>query len=235
MSTKIPILSVYNENGNRIGIPAIRGKSAYQYAVDGGYTGTEEEFAEKLAFLMGYSVFGCVDENNDVILSGNLADGTYTLKYEMADGTYSEIGNLVVGEIVAEPVNLFVIGGDGYIINGRCSSTGADRSDSNGYIVSNYIEVENGDTVYIKNATVSNSASAYSGMKLTGNNTIGLVPSTSESITNDSEANGITQFTINKADAAYVRICIVISSGTAITNDIVASKNIIITKNEPLS
>lgn len=25
------------------------GKSAYQYAVDGGYTGTEEEFAEKLA------------------------------------------------------------------------------------------------------------------------------------------------------------------------------------------
>ena len=159
MSTKIPILSVYNENGNRIGIPAIRGKSAYQYAVDGGYTGTEEEFAEKLAFLMGYSVFGYVDENNDVILSGNLADGTYTLKYEMADGTYSEIGNLVVGEIVAEPVNLFVIGGDGYIINGRCSSTGADRSDSNGYIVSNYIEVENGDTVYIKYSKDSSDSS----------------------------------------------------------------------------
>lgn len=30
-------------------IPGIPGKSAYQYAVDGGYTGTPEEFAKKLA------------------------------------------------------------------------------------------------------------------------------------------------------------------------------------------
>lgn len=61
------ILSVYDKDGNRIDIPAIKGekgdtgeqgpqgspgadgKSAYQYAQDGGYTGTEEEFAEKLA------------------------------------------------------------------------------------------------------------------------------------------------------------------------------------------
>lgn len=31
------------------GEPGTDGKSAYEYAVDGGYTGTEEEFAEKLA------------------------------------------------------------------------------------------------------------------------------------------------------------------------------------------
>ena len=31
------------------GVPGADGKSAYQYALDGGYTGTEEEFAEKLA------------------------------------------------------------------------------------------------------------------------------------------------------------------------------------------
>lgn len=49
MSTKIPILSVYDENGNRIPVPAIRGKSAYQYAKEGGYTGAEEEFAAKMA------------------------------------------------------------------------------------------------------------------------------------------------------------------------------------------
>lgn len=34
------------ENGEFDGAP---GKSAYQYALDGGYTGTEEEFARKLA------------------------------------------------------------------------------------------------------------------------------------------------------------------------------------------
>ena len=31
------------------GVPGADGKSAYQYAVEGGYTGTEAEFAEKLA------------------------------------------------------------------------------------------------------------------------------------------------------------------------------------------
>lgn len=35
------------------GEPGAPGKSAYQYALDGGYTGTEEEFAEKLASESG--------------------------------------------------------------------------------------------------------------------------------------------------------------------------------------
>lgn len=43
------ILKVRDKNGNVIDIPAIRGKSAYQYAKDGGYAGTEAEFAEMLA------------------------------------------------------------------------------------------------------------------------------------------------------------------------------------------
>ena len=51
MST--PICKVWDaEQGKYIGIPAIKGadgKSAYQYAQEGGYTGTETEFAEKLA------------------------------------------------------------------------------------------------------------------------------------------------------------------------------------------
>jgi len=61
----IPVLNIWNESTQRYeGIPAIRGdkgdpgapgpagvdgKPAYEYARDGGYTGTEEEFAEKLA------------------------------------------------------------------------------------------------------------------------------------------------------------------------------------------
>lgn len=48
-TSKIPVLSVYDENGNRIPIPAIAGKTAYAYAKDGGYTGTEAAFAAKLA------------------------------------------------------------------------------------------------------------------------------------------------------------------------------------------
>lgn len=36
-------------NGKRVAGIGLPGKSAYQYAVDGGYTGTEEEFQEVLA------------------------------------------------------------------------------------------------------------------------------------------------------------------------------------------
>ena len=43
-------------------------------------------------------VFGYVDENNTVVLTGNLADGSYTIKYAMEDGTTKEIGDLTLGE-----------------------------------------------------------------------------------------------------------------------------------------
>ena len=52
----IPICKVWDaEQGKYIGIPALKGtdgKTAYQYAVEGGYTGTETEFAAKLAAEM---------------------------------------------------------------------------------------------------------------------------------------------------------------------------------------
>lgn len=41
-------------------------------------------------------VIGTLDEDNNILLSGNLADGTYAIKYENEDGTYTDIGNLVV-------------------------------------------------------------------------------------------------------------------------------------------
>lgn len=43
------ILRVRGEDGNVRDIPAIVGKSAYQYAVDGGFEGTEEEFTQMMA------------------------------------------------------------------------------------------------------------------------------------------------------------------------------------------
>lgn len=41
-------------------------------------------------------VFGYVDENNTIVLNGNLADGTYTVKYEMENGDIVDIGNMVL-------------------------------------------------------------------------------------------------------------------------------------------
>lgn len=73
------------------------GKSAYAYAQDGGYTGTEEEFSSKLAYLLGASLIGYVDANNTIVVKGILSDGTYTVKYEMEDGSVLEIGKMVLG------------------------------------------------------------------------------------------------------------------------------------------
>lgn len=183
-------------------------------------------------------VVGTLDESNNLLLSGNLANGTYTLKWLNSDGTYSDAGTMEVGEIEdpeePESTNLFVIGGDGYITDGRCSSTGEDRTGNTGYIVTNYIDIKNGDTVYIKNATVSKGTTGHSGIKLTDGTTIGLYPDSSEYITNYSESNGITQFTINKADADYIRITLEIyTDGRQATEERVSEMGIIITVSEP--
>ncbi len=55
------VLKVRDENGNFIGIHAIRGtegKSAYEQAVEGGYAGTEEEFIALLNGLAYYKTGG---------------------------------------------------------------------------------------------------------------------------------------------------------------------------------
>ena len=45
-------------------------------------------------------VFGYVDENNTIVLNGNLSDGTYTVKYEMENGDIVDIGNMVLDSTV---------------------------------------------------------------------------------------------------------------------------------------
>lgn len=41
-------------------------------------------------------VIGNVDSGNNIVLNGDLADGTYTVKYEMEDGSTIDIGELVL-------------------------------------------------------------------------------------------------------------------------------------------
>ncbi len=59
--------------------------------VDGAPVGTGIELPTG-----GGDVYGYVDSENNVVLTGNLADGTYSIKYEMANGNTVSIGNLVL-------------------------------------------------------------------------------------------------------------------------------------------
>jgi hypothetical protein len=157
-------------------------------------------------------VVGTLDGANNILLTGALASGTYTLKYEYEDGTVSDVGIIEVGAIPEpepEPTNLFVIGGDGYIESGRCSSTGANRTDASTCFVTNYIKVSKGDVVYIKGYATPTASAAFSGIKYTGGTTGGFMLETETSIVKDfSLSNGIAQVTINDDNADYVRFTI---------------------------
>ena len=55
-------------------------------------------------------VVGTLDENNNILLTGELPDGTYTVRYKNADGTYTDIGSIIVGEIPEEDNTTAIVG-----------------------------------------------------------------------------------------------------------------------------
>lgn len=76
------------------GAPGADGRDGADYVL------TEADKAEIVAMVVeslgGNPVFGYVDADNNIIVSGNLADGTYSVKYEMEDGSTVDIGDLVL-------------------------------------------------------------------------------------------------------------------------------------------
>lgn len=248
-------------------------------------------------------VVGNVDSENNIIVTGALADGTYTVKYEMEDGTTIDIGELVIdsnvyysitnnltrcvnsnsatqavkgesysatitanigyklssvvvtmggtdisstavsggtisianvtGNIVITAVatmvedeitatNFCVVGGDGWITGGRCGSDGTSRNDSPSYNLTNYIEVQNGDVVYVANFNIATTTysglykadkTAIIGFKMTNTDGAGYVK--------DVDLSGdVEQFTIDNANAGYIRIC---GANTGASEDIIVN------------
>jgi hypothetical protein len=98
----LAILRVKDKNGNIIDIPAIKGKDGVDghTPVKGTDYFTEADKTEIMAMVIeslgGNPVFGYVDKNNNIIVSGNLADGSYNVKYEMENGLTVDIGDLVL-------------------------------------------------------------------------------------------------------------------------------------------
>ena len=62
--------------------------------------GVGEEYRAKLIQdvlkSIGCPIFGVVDENKNIVLTGTLSDGSYYIKYEMEDGSTVDIGQLVL-------------------------------------------------------------------------------------------------------------------------------------------
>ena len=103
-------------------------------------------------------VVGVIDENNNILLSGDLADGTYYWKFVYSDGTSADIGSLVVGAIPkpVEPTNILTSGDYEITLNKRWSGSAADYRDCNGMI-----------TIHIPMADVLNKTIYFKGFALT--------------------------------------------------------------------
>jgi hypothetical protein len=99
--------------------------------------------------------------------------------------------------------------GEGWIDGGRCSSTGEDQYDTLAYTVTNYIQVQHGDTVYVKNLHVSDifcsgiyreDKSAISGFLLKDDK--------NETFIKDIDINRDWEvFTVSHENAGYIRLC----------------------------
>ena len=79
-------------------------------------------------------IVGIVDSDNNIVLTGELADGTYTIVYESADGEQTAIGGFTLGQVL----ELFVPAT--CVLNARLSSSGAESS-QNGTFVTDYIDI----------------------------------------------------------------------------------------------
>ncbi len=153
------------------------------------YTLTDTDKAaivsDVLTALGGVPVFGYVDDDNTIVVSGNLASGEYAVKYETEDGTVMDIGTLtlsadepvipdepdepedpdtpVVSIVNQIPIstdasgNLFVgeNGEVGYKPGYRLSMSAGTEKALDGYAVTGFIPAKAGDVLRIKHIAIA--------------------------------------------------------------------------------
>lgn len=127
--------------------------------VDGSPVGTGIEQTGETG-----DVVGNVDSDKNITLTGNLAAGTYTLKYEMDDGSTVNIGtlninvinytNLVPTSVTNDGVTIY--NGNGYKNGVRLRTDGIQEADLAGQFATGFIPVTSGDVIRIKRATYNN-------------------------------------------------------------------------------
>lgn len=108
------ILKVRDADGTVHEIHALQGKSAYAYAVDGGYTGTEAEFTEKLSQIGGEAkknLFSFENADNNIAwLSKNKPDTNYIYN-QLREHGYKDTANNYFVFLCPEDRNYGITGG----------------------------------------------------------------------------------------------------------------------------
>lgn len=105
-------------------------------------------------------VVGMVNPDNSIVITGTLPDGTYTLKYEMEDGTLIDIGDLALG---SEPTSGIV--DITWSAETKLDKTTGASASGTGYGASQSIEIVDGRK-YTAKATKNSNGSINTGLTI---------------------------------------------------------------------
>lgn len=141
----------------RRNISAISEVDVPQRGVDYWTTADQEAIVQQVIAALGTPVFGRVDADNNIILTGELADGAYTVKYEDADGNIVDVGKIVKAKYInrADPTSQY------WLTDMRLNSTEVAK-DFAGSHVTNFIPCKVGDVIRVKGLDIRNYGSADS-------------------------------------------------------------------------
>ena len=188
-------------------------------------------------------VIGTLDESNNILLSGNIAIGTYALVWVDDEGNTTGSGTLEVKAIepdepvivnLAEPNTTNTTDFSIWCNNARMGSDATYRSNS-GTIVTNYIKANVGDTFYIQGLSINTSSSNTNNMLalFDSSKTKLTVGAVSDAVKNGNVTCEVTDTTIilslaseKYTNTEYIRF------GGSLKGTI---DDVIITKNQPLS
>lgn len=118
----------------------------------------KEEIVQQIITSLGTPVFGRVDDENNIILTGSLVEGEYTLKYEDDEGAVSKIGSLTIGADEPTYINYADPSSTEWQTNKRLNSSGSIVDVSvyaNGGAVTNFIACKTGDVIRVKGLDIS--------------------------------------------------------------------------------
>lgn len=159
-------LTVKNGKQGNPGYTPVRG-------TDYGTPADQEAIVQQVITALGTPVFGRVDADNNIILTGELADGTYIIKYEDGEGNTTVVGtldtspgytNMLLRAVDADgnPYN----GGQGWKTNTRLNSSGVESTSSaEGMECTGFIPFKRGDVIRFSGITMNkdnaNSSRSY--------------------------------------------------------------------------
>lgn len=121
----------------------------------------QESIVQQVISALGTPVFGTVDEDNNIILTGELVNGTYTLKYEDAEGNVTTIGTLTHNSNTTGYTNLADPSSADWKENSRINSSlqivaASIKDGTTGGALTNYIPCKAGDVIRVKGLNVAN-------------------------------------------------------------------------------